>query len=170
MRKQKTKKTRGNKDEEEKKNNPRWVGLRFAQPHGSENWIGALVGHSLVFLHILFGLSQFCKKPCNPVFNVLQFLKKVKKILGMFFVVNVLRERVASRRRGCNPGPPLQETEGQPLVYQALRRWIYFLDLLQTQSQKGLKFRNPAAEQRSSAQGCTVRPETSAGQSSLRGI
>jgi hypothetical protein len=47
---------------------------------------------------------------------------------------------------------------------------IYFKDLLQMQSQKGQKFRNPAAEQRSSAQGCTVRPETSAGQSSLRGV
>jgi hypothetical protein len=39
----------------------------------------------------------------NPVFNVLQFLKKVKKILAMFFVVNVLRERLASRRRGSKP-------------------------------------------------------------------
>jgi hypothetical protein len=26
-------------------------------------------------LHIFFGLAQFCKKPCNPVFNVLQFFK-----------------------------------------------------------------------------------------------
>ncbi len=43
-----------------------------------------------------------------------------------------------------------------------------FKNLIQTQSQKGQKFKNPAAEQRSSPQGCTVRPETSAGQSSLR--
>ncbi len=28
---------------------------------------------SLVFLHIFCGLAQFCKKPCNPVFNVLLF-------------------------------------------------------------------------------------------------
>jgi len=49
----------------------------------------------------LFRLAQFCKKPCNPVFNVLQFFKKkVKNILCMFFVANFLRElqreRIAS--------------------------------------------------------------------------
>ncbi len=32
---------------------------------------------SLVFLHPFFGLAQFCKKPCNPVFNVLQVFKKI---------------------------------------------------------------------------------------------
>ncbi len=32
---------------------------------------------SLVFLHTFFGLAQLCKKPFNPVFNVLQNLKKV---------------------------------------------------------------------------------------------
>jgi len=42
--------------------------------------------------------------------------------------------------------------------------------LLQIQSEKGQKFKNPAAEQRSSPEGCTVRPETRAGQSSLGGI
>jgi hypothetical protein len=36
-----------------------------------------------------FGLAQFCKKPCNPVFNVLQASKKVKNILCMFFVAYV---------------------------------------------------------------------------------
>ncbi len=30
----------------------------------------------IVFLHTFFGLAQFFKKPCNPVFNVLQFFKK----------------------------------------------------------------------------------------------
>jgi hypothetical protein len=45
----------------------------------------------------------------------------------------------------------------------------YFLNLIQTQSQKGQKLKNPAAQQRSSPQGCTVRPETSSGQSSLPG-
>ncbi len=35
---------------------------------------------------------------------------------------------------------------------------------------EGQKFKNLAAEQRSSQQSCTVRPETSAGQSSLVGI
>jgi hypothetical protein len=40
-----------------------------------------------------FRLAQFCKKPCNPVFNFLQFFKKkVKNILCMFFVAKVLRE------------------------------------------------------------------------------
>jgi len=46
----------------------------------------------------------------------------------------------------------------------------YFLTLFQTQSRKGQKFKNPAAEQRSSPQGGIVRPETNAGQSSLGGI
>jgi hypothetical protein len=39
---------------------------------------------------------------------------------------------------------------------------FYFFNLLQTQRQKGQIFKNPAAEQRSSPQGCTVRPKTSA--------
>jgi len=34
---------------------------------------------SLAFLHTFFGLAQFCKKPCNPVFNVLQFFKKCEE-------------------------------------------------------------------------------------------
>jgi hypothetical protein len=33
-------------------------------------------------LHTFFGLAEFCKKPCNLVFNVLQFFKKkVKNVL-----------------------------------------------------------------------------------------
>ncbi len=32
----------------------------------------------IVFLHTFFGLAQFFKKPCNPVFNVLQFFQKKK--------------------------------------------------------------------------------------------
>jgi hypothetical protein len=38
-----------------------------------------------------------------------------------------------------------------------MRRGVYFSYLLQIQSQKGQKFKNPAAEQRSSPQGCTIR-------------
>jgi hypothetical protein len=34
---------------------------------------------------------------------------------------------------------------------------VHFYNLLQIQSQKGQNFKSPAAEQRSSAQGCTVR-------------
>jgi len=30
-------------------------------------------------LHTFFDLVQFCKKPCNPVFNVLQFFKKCEE-------------------------------------------------------------------------------------------
>jgi hypothetical protein len=53
--------------------------------------------------------------------------------------------------------------------HQAL--WsVYFLNLVQTQSQKGQKFKNPATEQLSFPQGWTVRPETSTGQSSLGGV
>jgi hypothetical protein len=52
-------------------------------------------------------------------------------------------------------------------VAQFCNRRVYFLYLLDTQGQKGQKFKNPAAKQRSSLQGCTVRPETSAGQSSF---
>jgi hypothetical protein len=43
---------------------------------------------SLVFLHTFFGLAQLCKKPCNLVFNVLQFFKKMNNIL-LFFIANV---------------------------------------------------------------------------------
>jgi hypothetical protein len=55
MKKKKNKK-RGNKDEEGKKNLG-WVRLRFTQPHGSENRMGVMVGHSLVFLHHFFSLA-----------------------------------------------------------------------------------------------------------------
>jgi hypothetical protein len=44
-----------------------------------------------------------------------------------------------------------------PLVHQARRRASNFSNLLQIESQKGNVFKNPATEQRSSAQGCTVR-------------
>jgi len=60
-----------------------------------------------------------------------------------------------------------QERASHP---QALRREVYFFNSLKIQSQEAQKLKNPAAEQRSSPQGCTVRPETSAGQSSLRGV
>ncbi len=43
----------------------------------------------------------------------------------------------------------------------------YFSDLLQIQNQKGQKNLNPAAEQRSSSQGCTVKEKAARGQSSL---
>jgi len=47
----------------------------------------------------------------------------------------------------------------------------FFFNLLQTQIQKGKIFKNPATtEQRSSPQGCTVRPIISAGLSSLGGV
>jgi hypothetical protein len=42
----------------------------------------------LVFLHTFFGLVQFCKKPCNLVFNVLQLFKKMNNIL-VFSIANV---------------------------------------------------------------------------------
>jgi hypothetical protein len=55
-----------------------------------------------------------------------------------------------------------------PLAYhQALRKIDYFSNLLQIQSPKGQKIKNPAAEQRSSSQGCTVRAKAARGQSSL---
>jgi hypothetical protein len=44
-----------------------------------------------------------------------------------------------------------------------------FLIYRSTKSERA-KILNPAAEQRSSPQGCTVRPETSAGESSLGGV
>jgi hypothetical protein len=34
---------------------------------------------------------------------------------------------------------------------------VHFFSLLHTQSEKGQNFKNPAAEQRSCPQGCTVR-------------
>jgi hypothetical protein len=43
---------------------------------------------------------------------------------------------------------------------------LFFIFSPDTKS-KGQKLKNPATKQRSSPQGCTVRPETSAGQSSL---
>ncbi len=44
----------------------------------------------LSFLHTFFGLAQFCKKPCNLVFNVLlEFFYKKKNLL-LFFIASVL--------------------------------------------------------------------------------
>ncbi len=70
---------------------------------------------SLVFFaHTFFGLAEFCKKPCNPVFNVLQFFKKILKNILLFFSANVLGpKRVASQESNPRPLPcrnsPLQE-------------------------------------------------------------
>ncbi len=56
---------------------------------------------SLVFLHTFFGLAQFCKKPCNLVFNVLHelFKRSEDQSIRMFFITNDLRKCLASRRK-----------------------------------------------------------------------
>ncbi len=65
----------------------------FEVERGARHWTPpkelcrALV--SLVFLHTFFSLAQFCKKPCNPVFNFLQFFNSVKNVL-LFFIASVL--------------------------------------------------------------------------------
>jgi hypothetical protein len=65
----------------------------------------ALVSH--VFLHTFFGLTQFCKKPCNPVFNVHQFFKKAQNVLSMFSVANFGMIIPETFPQGLNPGPSL---------------------------------------------------------------
>jgi hypothetical protein len=57
---------------------------------------------SLVFLHTFFGLAQFCKKLCNPVFNVLQFFTKNGKRM-LFFIANLLSTFLALQAQVLNP-------------------------------------------------------------------
>jgi hypothetical protein len=65
---------------------------------------------SLVFLHTFFVLAQFCKKPCNLVFNVLhELFKSEDQSIRMFFITNDLRKCLASRAQVLIPAPPLQE-------------------------------------------------------------
>jgi hypothetical protein len=128
---------------------------------------------SLVFLHTFFSLAQFCKKPCNPVFNVLEFFKNAKKYSCSCWSPHSIAIEAKLSRRALQTlksilQSSLQEEEVQPLAYhEAVEEWSYFSNLLQAESQKGQKFKKAAAEQHSSPQGCTVRPETSAGLSSL---
>jgi hypothetical protein len=51
------------------------------------------------------------------VFNVLQFLKKMKFFLAMFFIMNVLCECLASWRMGSNPRP---SSQSEPVAINAL--------------------------------------------------
>jgi hypothetical protein len=60
--------------------------------------------------------------------------------------------------------------KGRHTYPQALRREVFYKKSLKTESQEAQELKNPAAEQHSFPQGCTVRPETSAGQSSLGGV
>jgi hypothetical protein len=63
----------------------------------------------LVFLHIFFGLAQFCKKQCNPVFNVLCFFQKNEERSLLIFIANVLGTCFALQALIWNPQTPLQE-------------------------------------------------------------
>jgi hypothetical protein len=65
---------------------------------------------SLVFLHTFFGLAHFCKKQCNPVFNVLGFFKtNEERSLLMIFIATVLGTCFALQALIWNPQTPLQE-------------------------------------------------------------
>jgi hypothetical protein len=60
-------------------------------------------------LHTFFELAQFCKKPCNLVFNVLlEFFYKMKNVL-LFFIASALGTYFALQAHVFNPGPSLEE-------------------------------------------------------------
>ncbi len=65
---------------------------------------------SLVFSHTFFDLAQFCKKPCNLVFNVLHelFKRSEDQSIRMFFITNDLQTSCI-KAQVLIPGPPLQE-------------------------------------------------------------
>jgi hypothetical protein len=77
---------------------PHLLGARCSTPHNEL----CLVLVSLVFLHTFCDLAQFCRKPCNPVFVVLQFLKKLKNIL-LFFNAKWSRPMVRVQAQELNP-------------------------------------------------------------------
>jgi hypothetical protein len=67
-------------------------------------------------LHTFFGLAQFCKKPCNPVFNVLQFFKFFLKIYFRYKLIEgkilkTLRLNNAVLRRAALSGRNQRRTE-----------------------------------------------------------
>jgi hypothetical protein len=123
----------------------------------------------LSFLHTFFGLAHFCKKPCNPVFNVFRTSTKVKNVLLLFKIANVMGKCFAVRAVVLNLRHPLQCSTNH---WHTINDWgggfIFLIYCIQ--SQKGQFLKNLAAEQRSSPQGCTVRLETSARKSSLGGV
>jgi hypothetical protein len=63
-------------------------------------------------LHIFCGLAQFCKKPCNPVFNLLLFFpkKKTAKNILLSVVANLLGLMfLAAQAQVSNRRPLLHE-------------------------------------------------------------
>jgi hypothetical protein len=67
--------------------------------------------------------------------------------------------------------PPLLEMKHQPLGYhEALNEQVFVFEIYCQHKVEGQNFLNLATEQCSSPQSCTIRPETSTGQSSLGGI
>jgi hypothetical protein len=87
-------------------------------------------------LHTFFGLAQFCKKPCNLVFNVLQFFKNKNKTILLFFIANVLGKCLALWAQALKPTSSpggkgnVAPTTGIPSGTE---------NLLQTQSPEGQK-------------------------------
>jgi len=76
---------------------------------------------SLVFLHTFFGLAQFCKKPCNPVFNVLQFFKKIEERSAdlHWLSFKTLRQNNAVLRRAALSGPKPAPNRARYRVFSA---------------------------------------------------
>lgn len=85
--------------------------------------------------------------------------KRQRTYMPLFFIDNVLGLCFALQSQVLNPRHfPAGNVALTTSYNQTLRSLVYFSDVLQTQTQKGNFFKNPAAEQRSFPQGCTVRP------------
>jgi hypothetical protein len=97
---------------------------------------------ALVFLHTFFGLAQFCKKLCNPVFNVLSVLQKSEdrsadlqcQCFGHMFCI----AGAAGTGPTTTPAGDVALTIGTPS--NTLMKEFCFFGSLETQSQKGQIF------------------------------
>jgi hypothetical protein len=97
----------------------------------------------LVFLHTFFGLAQFCKKPCNPVFNVLQSFKNnwtINKIICCSSMPMLWAIELSSRPGYLPQDFPCRKHNTNH--WHIIKLWgrQYFSYVLQTQSRKVQKF------------------------------
>ncbi len=146
---------------------------------GHEPWPGQAAKHPLTrsvqrwfrlsFCTPFIGSAQFCKKPCNPVFNVLQFFKeKVKHSLYMLFCCRCSAQRLASRHRDWIQGLPCRKCSTNHC--HSIRHWggrFFFQIYCRYEVKKGKKFKtlqqNNAVLRRAALSGPKPAPDRAHG-------
>ncbi len=126
---------------------------------------------SLVFLQTFFGLAQFYKKPCNPVFNVLQVFKKICRTfcckVRKDYLSPLFRTTGEGYERTTWPGGNVVLTTSNPSNSE--EEGVVFQFIADRKS-KTEKIKKPCGRTTQFSAGLHCQRETSAGQCSLGGV